>query len=170
MLSVSVSSHDFTPHHGWYLQFVKRKVSGTLLVLVPPHTSVVLKTLSQSPGPAIRLVCGNLSLWTNLFVFLLAPSTLWVPMQSVCTDIHTMSWQPWYITHVQNDTTLANFDNVLMSLSGAVRGAALSKSEQTSSNLAITAAVFAKSATLINPTIIIEDEVGPPRTILLVNS
>ena len=51
-----------------------------------------------------------------------------------------------------------------------MRGAALSESEQTSSNLAITAAVFAKSATLINPTVIIEDEVGPPRTILLVSS
>ena len=57
-----------------------------------------------------------------------------------------------------------------MSLSGAVRGAALSESEQTSSNLAITAAVFAKSATLINPTVSIEDEVGPQCTILLVNS
>ena len=51
-----------------------------------------------------------------------------------------------------------------------MRGAALSESEQTASNLGITSAVFTKSATLINPTVIIEDGVGPPCAILLVSS
>jgi len=40
-----------------------------------------------------------------------------------------------------------------------VRGATICESEQTTSNLAIVAAVFARIAALINNTIIIEDEV-----------
>ena len=79
-------------------------------------------------------------------------------------DIHGI------LTHVQDDITLENFDKVLTGLSGAVRGAALSESEQTSSNLAITSAVFTKSATLINPTIVIEDGVCLLHGILLVSS
>ena len=60
---------------------------------------------------------------------------------------------------MQRDITLDNFDEVLMSLSGAVRGAATNVPEQTTSNLAITAAVFMRTAELINTTTIIQDEV-----------
>ena len=90
-------------------------------------------------------------------------------MQWVCTDVHVHD-NHGIFTHVQDDITLENFDKVLTSLSGAVRGAALSESEQTSSNLGITSAVFTKSATLINPTVIIEDGVGPLLAILLVST
>ena len=76
-------------------------------------------------------------------------------------DIHGI------FTRAQDDITLENFDKVLTSLSGAVRGAALSESEQTSSNLAITSAVFTKSATLINPTVVIEDGVCPLHAIAI---
>ena len=54
---------------------------------------------------------------------------------------------------------LDNYDEVLTSLSGAVRGAALSESEQTMGNLAIVAEVFGMSAALIDNNTTVEDEV-----------
>lgn len=60
---------------------------------------------------------------------------------------------------MQADITLDNIDETVTSLSGAVRGAATSRSEQTTSNLAITAAVFMRVAELINTATIIQDEV-----------
>ena len=61
---------------------------------------------------------------------------------------------------MQDDITLDNFNEVLTTLSGAVRGAATTRSEQTTSNLAITAAVFMRTAELIiGTTTIIQDEV-----------
>jgi len=61
--------------------------------------------------------------------------------------------------YMQDNITLDNFDEVLTSLSGAVRGAATNVSEQTTNNLAITSAVFMRIAELINTTTIIQDEV-----------
>ena len=60
---------------------------------------------------------------------------------------------------MENNITLDNFDEVLRSLSGAVRGGATNVSEQTTSNLAITTAVFMTTSELINTTTIIQDEV-----------
>ena len=60
---------------------------------------------------------------------------------------------------MQDNITLDNFDEVLTSLSGAVRGAATNVSEQTTNNLAITSAVFMRIAELISTTTIIQDEV-----------
>ena len=75
--------------------------------------------------------------------------------------LHQCTYMVYLHIYVQDDITLKNFDKVLTGLSGAVRGAALSESEQTSNNLAITSAVFTKSATLINPTVVIKDGVCP---------
>ena len=61
--------------------------------------------------------------------------------------------------HIQDDITLDNYDVVLKSLSGAVRGAAICESEQTRRNLAIVADVFARIAAFTDNTIIIEDGV-----------
>ena len=58
--------------------------------------------------------------------------------------------------------TLDNFDEVLTSLSGTVRRAAANESQQTTSNLANTAAILARIAELISTnTVIVEDGVRP---------
>ena len=63
-------------------------------------------------------------------------------------------------THLQDNITLDNFDEVLMNLSGAVRGAAMNEQEQTTSNLAMVTAAFARSAQLVNEMIVIQNTVG----------
>ena len=47
---------------------------------------------------------------------------------------------------MQDKITLENFEEVLTSLSGAVRGAAINEQEQTPSNLTVVAAAFSRSA------------------------
>ena len=79
-------------------------------------------------------------------------------------DVHQYNYFTYmYMIHsyvyMQADITPDNIDETVMSLSGAVRGAATSTSEQTTSNLAITAAVFMRVAELLNTATIIQDEV-----------
>ena len=54
------------------------------------------------------------------------------------------------IVQQQDSITLGNYEEVLTRLSGAVRGAAINEQEQTTNNLAMAAAAFARSAALIN--------------------
>ena len=63
-------------------------------------------------------------------------------------------------SHIQDNITLDNYDEVFINLRGAVRGATIGEQEQTTGNLAIVTAVFASSAALVNNTIVIEDRVG----------
>ena len=63
-------------------------------------------------------------------------------------------------THLQDNITLDNFDEVLMNLSGAVRGAAMNEQEQTTSNLAMVTAGLERSAQLVNEMIVIQNTVG----------
>ena len=60
----------------------------------------------------------------------------------------------------QDNITLDNYDEVITSLSGAVRRAAINEQEQTTNNLAMVAAAFAKSAALINEMTIIPNTVS----------
>ena len=65
-------------------------------------------------------------------------------------------WLLWVIqsplthTHVQGTITLDNYNQVLSNVSGAVRGAATSEQEQTTSNLTVVTAAFERSAQLAN--------------------
>ena len=61
---------------------------------------------------------------------------------------------------LQDDITLDNYEEILANLSGAVRGAAINEQEQTTSNLAIVTAVFARSAALVNEMTIIPSTVS----------
>ena len=47
---------------------------------------------------------------------------------------------------MQGNITLENYNQVLSNVSGAVRGAATSEQEQTTSNLTVVAAAFERSA------------------------
>ena len=67
---------------------------------------------------------------------------------------------PCMIVQQQDNITLDNYDEVLTILSGAVRGAAINEQEQTTNNLAMVAAAFAKSAALINEMTIIPNTVS----------
>ena len=60
-------------------------------------------------------------------------------------------WCTWsnIALHLQN-VTLDNYEEVLTSISGAVRGAAINEQIQTTSNLAMVAATFESSAALIS--------------------
>ena len=64
------------------------------------------------------------------------------------------------IVQQQDNITLGNYEEVLTSLSGAVRRAAINEQEQTTNNLAMVAAVFARSAALINEMNIIPSTVS----------
>ena len=64
------------------------------------------------------------------------------------------------IVQQQDNITHDNYDEVLTILSGAVRGAAINEQEQTTNNLAMVAAAFAKSAALINEMTIIPNTVS----------
>ena len=57
-------------------------------------------------------------------------------------------------THIQGTITLDNYNQVLSNVSGAVRGAATSEQEQTTSNLTVVAAAFERSAALANESVI----------------
>ena len=61
---------------------------------------------------------------------------------------------------LQDNITLDNYEEVLANLTGAVRGAAINEQEQTTSNLAIVAAAFARSAALVNEMTIIPNPVS----------
>ena len=61
---------------------------------------------------------------------------------------------------LQANITLDNYEGVLTSLSGAVRGAAINEQEQTTDNLAMVAAAFARSAALVNEMTIIPNTVS----------
>ena len=61
---------------------------------------------------------------------------------------------------LQANITLDNYGEVLASLSGAVRGAAINEQEQTTDNLAMVAAAFARSAALVNEMTIIPNTVS----------
>ena len=63
-------------------------------------------------------------------------------------------------TPLQDNITLDNFDEILMNLSGAVRGAAMNEEEQTTSNLAMVTAAFARSAQLTNEMTVIQNAVS----------
>ena len=67
---------------------------------------------------------------------------------------------PYMIVQQQDNITLDNYEEVLTILSGAVRGAAINEQEQTTNNLAMVAAAFAKSAALINEMTIIPNTVS----------
>ena len=67
---------------------------------------------------------------------------------------------PCMIVQQQDNITLGNYEEVLTSLSGAVRRAAINEQEQTTNNLAMVAAVFARSAALINEMNIIPNTVS----------
>ena len=63
-------------------------------------------------------------------------------------------------TPLQDNITLDNFDEILTNLSGAVRGAAMNEEEQTTSNLAMVTAAFARSAQLTNEMTVIQNAVS----------
>ena len=67
-----------------------------------------------------------------------------------------------YMVHpyVQDNITLGNYEEVLTNISGAVRGAAINEQEQTTSNLAMVTAAFARSAALVNEMTIIPNTVS----------
>ena len=53
-------------------------------------------------------------------------------------------------THVQDNITLDNYEEVITNVSGAVRGAITNEQEQTTTNLAMVTAAIARSASLIS--------------------
>ena len=63
-------------------------------------------------------------------------------------------------THVQNNITLDNYEEVITNVSGAVRGAIIDEQEQTTSNLAMVTAAIQKSAALISETTVISNTVS----------
>ena len=66
------------------------------------------------------------------------------------------------LLHLQANVTLDNYEEVLTSISGAVRGAAINEQEQTTSNLAIVAATFERTAALTNENTSIPNTVSSP--------
>ena len=64
------------------------------------------------------------------------------------------------LLHLQNNVTLDNYEEVLTSLSGAVRGAAINEQVQSTNNLAMVAATFERSAALINEMTIVSNTVS----------
>ena len=63
------------------------------------------------------------------------------------------------LLYLQN-VTLDNYEEVLTSLSGAVRGAAINEQQQSTNNLAMVAATFERSAALINEMTIVPNTVS----------
>ena len=66
------------------------------------------------------------------------------------------------LLHLQNNVTLDNYEEVLTRISGAVRGAAINEQIQTTSNLAIVAATFERTAALTNENTSIPNTVSSP--------
>ena len=62
--------------------------------------------------------------------------------------------------HLQDNITPDNYEEILVSLSEAVSGAAINDQVQTTSNLAVVAAAFLRSAALISERTIILNEVS----------
>ena len=62
--------------------------------------------------------------------------------------------------HVQGNITLENYNQVLSNVSGAVRGAATSEQEQTTSNLTVVATAFERSAAQL-----VNERTGIPNTV-----
>ena len=75
--------------------------------------------------------------------------------RNVNSELNEYEW-----THLQDNITLDNFDEIVMNLSGAVRGAAMNEQEQTTSNLAMVTAAFARSAQLTNEMTVIQNTVS----------
>ena len=75
-------------------------------------------------------------------------------------DFHCDVHGPTLLLHLQANVTLDNYEEVLTSLSGAVRGAAINEQEQSTNNLAIVAATFERSAALINEMTIVPNTVS----------
>ena len=67
---------------------------------------------------------------------------------------------PCMIVQQQDNITLGNYEEVFTILSGAVRGATINEQEQTTGNLAMVAAAFARSAALINELTVIPNTVS----------
>ena len=64
------------------------------------------------------------------------------------------------IVQHQDNITLGSYEEVLTILSGAVRRAAINEQEQTTNNLAVVAAAFARSEALMNEMTIIPNTVS----------
>ena len=91
-----------------------------------------------------------------------APSPLMTPLVSIVRL--KKSLLPWMTrlswvttnsngaayTHVQDNITLDNYEEVITNVSGAVRGAITNEQEQTTTNLAMVTAAIARSASLIS--------------------
>ena len=63
-------------------------------------------------------------------------------------------------TLIQDTITIDNYDQVLSNVSGAVRGAATSEQEQTTSNLTVVATAFESAAQLANERMVIPNTVS----------
>ena len=142
-----------------------------------PGTSIDTDRTLRCPNSNVMITrtCSPSGVWGNVDPSLCIPfSDIDVVSINVTCRIYLMSSMLYihvymciYMVHMmymihpymQNNITLDNFDEVLRSLSGAVRGGATNVSEQTTSNLAITTAVFMTTSELINTTTIIQDEV-----------
>ena len=79
-----------------------------------------------------------------------------------CGIWHRLSMSSTFFIHAQwqDNITLGNYEEVLTNLSEAVTGAAINEEQQTTSNLAIVAAAFSRSAALINEMTIIPNTVS----------
>ena len=69
---------------------------------------------------------------------------------------------------LQANITLDNYGEVLTSLSGAVRGAAINEQIQNTNNLAMVAAAFQRSASLINEMTIVPNTVSSLARIIMI--
>ena len=78
----------------------------------------------------------------------------------ISTDFHCDVHGLFMLLHLQANVTLDNYEEVLTSLSGAVRGAAINEQEQSTNNLAMVAATFERSAVLINEMTIVPNTVS----------
>ena len=63
-------------------------------------------------------------------------------------------------TLIQDTITIDNYDQVLSNVSGAVRGAATSEQEQTTSNLTVVATALMSAAQLANERMVIPNTVS----------
>ena len=80
----------------------------------------------------------------------------------ISTDFHCDVHGLFMLLHLQANVTLDNYEEVLTSISGAVRGAAINEQIQTTSNLAIVAATFERTAALTNENTSIPNTVSSP--------
>ena len=64
------------------------------------------------------------------------------------------------LLNLQDNVTLDNYGEILTSLSGAVRSAAINERIQNTNNLAMVAATFERSAALINEMTVVPNTVS----------